>query len=175
MENVRDWRCFWFVYQIMSLTNGPTGQKTINAIQVLCFLCRVLSIKAKVNAYSTSVLQKCWHYYTQLSHQVMLHTLYFWIYAEDIIRNEMLSKSDCSDEVMKTSGGGSVAEVGGATSGNRTRCLDEALAHSHVHTLPERTVYWGGNKNRLQKDFRVGGEFVFLKRTFCLEQARTKF
>lgn len=55
--------------------------------------------------------------------------------------------------------GGSVAEVGGATSGYRTRCLDEALAHGHVHTLPERTAYWRGKE---QEDFRLSGKFVFL-------------
>lgn len=39
--------------------------------------------------------------------------------------------------------GRSVAEVGGATAGDGPRCLDEALTHGHVHTLPERTVYRG--------------------------------
>lgn len=42
--------------------------------------------------------------------------------------------------------GGSVAEVGGATLGERTGCMDEALANGHVHTLPERTFYWGPKK-----------------------------
>lgn len=37
---------------------------------------------------------------------------------------------------------GSVAEVGGAASGKRTRCFDVALTHRHVHALTERRV-WG--------------------------------
>lgn len=36
---------------------------------------------------------------------------------------------------------GSVAEVGAAASGNGAGCSDEALTHSHVHTLTERVAW----------------------------------
>lgn len=36
--------------------------------------------------------------------------------------------------------GGSVAKVGGAALGKRSRCFDEALTHRHGHALTERRV-----------------------------------
>lgn len=43
---------------------------------------------------------------------------------------------------------GSVAEVGGAALGKRTRCCDEALTHRHVHALTERGV-WGNKQKQI--------------------------
>lgn len=45
---------------------------------------------------------------------------------------------------------GSVAEVGGAALGEGAGCSDEALTHSHVHTLAER-VAWEEKETGLTK------------------------